>query len=345
MERWKNWALDYFRRWVTIRDRPSGVESAAVACGCVGLVFLLWCFLTWGPVERRVIDPITLPSVGETLRSFPQLWFERAVARSALWSLGRVFGGFVLAASIAVPLGVVAGSFLRLNSFLKPVSIFGRNVPVAALIPLTLIWFGLGESQKVMFIFFASVSFVFHDSAGAVEGVPDNYLDAAYTLGARFAGRNGAAWALGIGTLYGAVFFMAFLLLSRHPGPADAELLVAWRHRAAAMMLTGFGLGFALWFPIMGFQAVRKVLWPLALPDIVNSLRLLFGLAFGYVMLAEVINAEFGLGAIINLSQRQGPREHIYLALLLIALLAYGIDRGILTAQRWLFPYRYRGDR
>src|SRR5690554_5805246 len=113
---------------------------------CVLLAVGLWYVLTAGPAEERIVDRITVPSVAETVRSFPSLWFDRAVARSAMWSLGRVLGGFLLAAAIAVPLGVVAGSFLRLNAFLRPLSIFGRNIPIAALIPLTLMWFGLGES-------------------------------------------------------------------------------------------------------------------------------------------------------------------------------------------------------
>ena len=75
------------------------------------------------------------------------------------------------------------------------------------------------------------------------------------------------------------------------------------------------------------------------MPHIANSLRLLFGLAFGYIMLAEVINAKAGLGYIINMSQRQGPREHIYLCLIIIALLAFTIDRCALWLQHRLFPY------
>ena len=73
-------------------------------------------------------------------------------------------------------------------------------------------------------------------------------------------------------------------------------------------------------------QLLRKVLLPLALPDIINNLRLVFGVAFGYIMLAEVIDAKRGLGFIIIQSQRVGPREHIYLCLIIITLLAYGID-------------------
>ena len=61
------------------------------------------------------------------------------------------------------------------------------------------------------------------------------------------------------------------------------------------------------------------MLIPLALPDIFNSLRLLFGLAFGYIVLAELIDAKFGLGYIIQVAQRRGPREHIYLVLFVIS--------------------------
>ena len=101
--------------------------------------------------------------------------------------------------------------------------------------------------------------------------------------------------------------------------------------------------GFLVWWPIQSHQAIRKVLLPLALPQIVNSMRLLYGLAFGYIMLAAVINAKLGLGNIIIMSQRRGPREHIYLILILIALLAFAIDRLVLWQQKRWFPYKEDG--
>jgi ABC-type nitrate/sulfonate/bicarbonate transport system permease component len=87
-------------------------------------------------------------------------------------------------------------------------------------------------------------------------------------------------------------------------------------------------------------QVVSKVLVPLALPDIYKSLRSLFGMAFGYIMLAELINAEHGLGYLLSTSQRRGLSEHIILILLVIGALAYAIDRFLLFMQRGLFPYR-----
>ncbi|MFC1896050.1 ABC transporter permease [Thermodesulfobacteriota bacterium] len=335
----------YLRRWITIRDQPGPAEQVLMGMACVLCVLVVWHVLTTGTPEERIVGNLTLPSLTETVKSFGSLWFDRALARSALWSLARVLGGFLLAAAVGIPLGVSAGALRRLRAFLRPVSVFGRNVPIAALIPLTLIWFGLGETQKVMFIFFACVAFVFFDSVRAVDDVPDTYLDTAYTLGARFLPKRGAARAALAGLGYASLFGAAFLVLVEWPGKADsAALWSTWSWGLAASVGVGFFLGFVLWFPILSFQAVQKVLLPLGLPDIMNSLRLLFGLAFGYIMLAEVINAEHGLGSIIILSQRRGPREHIYLALVIIALLAFAIDRVILLTQRRLFPYRHTGE-
>jgi ABC-type nitrate/sulfonate/bicarbonate transport system permease component len=57
-------------------------------------------------------------------------------------------------------------------------------------------------------------------------------------------------------------------------------------------------------------------------------------------MLAELINTEHGLGYLLMSSQRRGLSEHIILILIIIGLLAYGIDRVLFWFQRGLFPYR-----
>jgi ABC-type nitrate/sulfonate/bicarbonate transport system permease component len=63
-------------------------------------------------------------------------------------------------------------------------------------------------------------------------------------------------------------------------------------------------------------------------------------MAFGYIMLAELINAEHGLGYLLSTSQRRGMSEHIILILIIIGILAFLIDRFLLWMQRGLFPYR-----
>jgi ABC-type nitrate/sulfonate/bicarbonate transport system permease component len=262
-----------------LRLSPPKLTRRLAGVVAMGVVVLLWWIATTGlGAEDRLISPIILPSPGEVFRSFPVLLNERALLQSIAATLKRVLLGFGLAVVVGVPLGIIAGSWRIVEAAAAPLALFGRNLPVAALIPLTILWFGIDESQKVMFIFIATVPFVFSDAASAVAGVPDRYVETAQTLGAS------------------------------------------------------------------SFQIVRKVLVALALPDIYNSLRHLFGLAFGYIMLAELINAQHGLGYLLMTSQRRGLSEHIILILIIIGLLAYGIDRLLFWFQRGLFPHRIIED-
>jgi NitT/TauT family transport system permease protein len=260
---------------LTLRYAPPVLTRRFVGVAAMGVVVVVWWLATIGALpEERLISPVILPSPVEVARSFPTLLNERALLQSIAATLRRVLIGFGLAVIVGVPLGIAAGAWRVLEAAGAPLALFGRNLPVAALIPLTILWFGIDETQKVMFIFIAVVPFVYSDAVTAVATVPERYVETAYTLGAS------------------------------------------------------------------AFQIVSKVLVALAIPDIYNSLRHLFGLAFGYIMLAELINAQYGLGYLLMTSQRRGLSEHIILILVIIGLLAYGIDRVLYWFQRGVFPYR-----
>ncbi|OGF67969.1 MAG: hypothetical protein A2Y62_21975 [Candidatus Fischerbacteria bacterium RBG_13_37_8] len=85
---------------------------------------------------------------------------------------------------------------------------------------------------------------------------------------------------------------------------------------------------------------VTKVLFPIAFPKIIQAMRLGFGIGWTYIILAEMVAAERGLGNIIIVAQRRGPREHIYLVLIVIVLIAYLTDRFWLKLSKILFPYK-----
>src|ERR671930_39883 len=260
---------------LALRIAPPRSTRRLVGAGAVALVVLLWWIATLGAgPENRLVSPVILPSPSEVIRSFPSLLRDRALVDSIAATLRRVLIGFGLAALVGVPLGILAGSWRVVEAAGAPLALFGRNLPIAALIPLSILWFGIDETQKVMFIFIACVPFVYSDAVAAITSVPDRYVETAQTLGAS---------------------------------------------------------------PL---QIVVKVLVGLALPDIFNSLRHLFGLAFGYIMLAELINAQHGLGYLLMASQRRGLSEHIILILIIIGLLAYGIDRVLFWFQKGLFPHR-----
>ena len=271
-------ARGWWTRLFALRREIPRWQAAALGVLCLVLCAGVWWWLTRGAVEDRLLSPSILPSPAATLGDFKSLWFDRELTRNTYASLRRVALGFGLAVLVGVPLGVLCGCFPWLSAFFAPLTIMGRNIPIAALIPLTFSFFGIGEFQKIMFIFIACVAFIVMDSARAVGDVSSRYIDTAYTLGA-----------------------------NRR-------------------------------------QIIVKVLVPLALPSIFNSLRLLFGLAFGYIMLAELIKfggEAGGLGDIINMSQRRGFQTHILLVLMIIPLVALAIDRFLYWVQRELFPYQY----
>jgi len=87
-------------------------------------------------------------------------------------------------------------------------------------------------------------------------------------------------------------------------------------------------------------QAVSRVLLPISWPDIWQAMRLGFSVGWSYILLAEMVDVGRGLGGIIITSQRRGPREHIYLVLVFIVIVAFVTDKLWGAIGRFLFPYR-----
>ena len=87
-------------------------------------------------------------------------------------------------------------------------------------------------------------------------------------------------------------------------------------------------------------QTVYRVLVPIAMPEIWQAMRLAFGVGWTYLVLTEVVVLTDGLGYLVAISQRRGPREHIYLVIVVITLIAWASDLVWTTLGRLLFPYQ-----
>src|SRR4026209_2285493 len=146
----------------SIRVAPPRIVRRTLGTAAAAFVVLLWWLATFGSSpESRLISPVILPSPKEVVASFPSLLNDRALVQSIAATLKRVLIGVGLAVVVGVPLGILAGSWRVIEASAAPLALFGRNLPVAALIPLTILWFGIDETQKVMFIFIARRPFVF----------------------------------------------------------------------------------------------------------------------------------------------------------------------------------------
>lgn len=142
--------------------------------------FALWAAVTLGGFVPRTFlaDPLTMAREGVTL--FTQYNFLGDIGMT-VW---RVVGGFVLAAVLAVPLGIFMGAYKAAEAFFEPFVSFCRYLPASAFIPLLILWAGIGETQKLLVIFIGSFFQIVLMVAVTVGGARRDLVEAAYTLGA-----------------------------------------------------------------------------------------------------------------------------------------------------------------
>ena len=100
------------------------------------------------------------------------------------WSLLRVIVGFIAGALIGIPLGYAMGLSGWFRGWFDPIVEFMRPVPPLALIPLVIIWFGIGEQGKIILLFLASLWIMTISARAGVSGVNIAKIHAAYSLGA-----------------------------------------------------------------------------------------------------------------------------------------------------------------
>lgn len=89
------------------------------------------------------------------------------------------------------------------------------------------------------------------------------------------------------------------------------------------------------------WQIVRHVLFPVAKADIWDHLRGVYGVGWGWIILAEVVNAEQGLGYLISISERRGHTASMFAVIIVIVAIAVACDQLWKLGGRILFPYRY----
>lgn len=260
-----------------VRNDSSPVSQSLLTVLFIALALGTWVFVTRGDtVEGRILSPIILPSPMEVLQAFPRLHFDQGLVRGVLISFGRITSGFALAAIVAIPLGVQMAAFPKVAAFFRPLALIGGYVPIVVFIPLSLAWFGIGEMQKVGFLFIGCFVVLLPAVIRAIEEVPAEYLNLAATKGA-----------------------------------------TQW-------------------------QLVSNVLVPVAIPSIWNSLRVVYGVGWSWIILAEIVNGDRGIGYLISISERRGQTASIYAIVIVICIMAVACDQIWKRVGDALFPYKHQ---
>lgn len=221
----------------------------------------------------QVVQATFLPSPWNVFLTFIQL-----IATGSYWgdigiSIYRVFMGFLLAAVIGIPLGVLAGTFKISESIIIPLSEFIRYMPAPAFIPLVMVWAGIGETAKILIIFIGSFFQLVIMVADDTRAVNKDLIYASYTLGA---------------------------------------------NRKTALL---------------------RVIVPALLPRLFSTMRLIMGWAWTYLVVAELVAADSGLGYSILKAQRFLNTNIIFVGILVIGLLGLIIDRLFVVMEHVLFPW------
>ena len=139
----------------------------------------VWAAATLGGFVSKTFlaDPITMVRSGYTLLA------EMGFAKDIGMTVWRVAGGFVIAAALALPLGIAMGAYKPIEAFFEPFVSFARYLPASAFIPLLILWAGIGEAQKLAVIFIGSFFQLVLMIAVSVGNTRRDLVEAAYTLG------------------------------------------------------------------------------------------------------------------------------------------------------------------
>jgi NitT/TauT family transport system permease protein len=263
------------RRYLT--PKQAIPRTLVLVLGVLGfaVIIAVWGVLSYG----GLISSYFLPKP-TTVAHSEYLLFKDQSFLSDVWASGfRIMAGFLLAAVIAIPVGIAIGSFRVAQAFLEPPIAAIRYMPASAFIPLFIIWFGIANGEKIAVIFMGVFFPLTLMIADVSANVPGELLDMSYTLGAK----------------------------RRH--------------------------------------VFLQVLVPACWPGVIDSLRIGVGWAWTYLIVAELVAADTGIGHVILQANRVLQTDVIIAGIVTIGVLGLITDGVFRWLYRVLFPYVERAER
>jgi len=256
---------DYFAPKTDIPRRVYLAVSTLVGAA----LLLLWCVLAYGGFVREDFLPTPIAVIEAAVRGIG----DNSLIVNTAVSVSEILVGFILASVISVPLGILMGSFKIVEAAIEPVTNFMRYLPVSALIPLLILWVGIGIEEKISVIFLGTLFQQLILIADVSRSVSADLLDVSYTLG------------------------------------ANRRVVI------------------------------RSVLIPATMPGVVDTLRVTLGWAWTYLVVAELVAANKGLGYFILNSMRGLFTDQIFLGIIVIGLLGLATDQLFKALRSWMLPW------
>lgn len=145
-------------------------------------------FVWWAVTTAGLVKPLFVPSPQAIVQKFFDVWANGFTGtpfwQHVLISTARVFGAFLLACVIGIPLGIAMGMSPIMRGIFDPPIEFYRPIPPLAYLPLMIIWFGIGETSKVLLIFLSVFAPIALGARAGVRSAAIEQIHAAYSFGA-----------------------------------------------------------------------------------------------------------------------------------------------------------------
>jgi len=240
----------------------------------LGVIIWAIAFGFWeGIVALHWVNPLFMPPPHKVVSGLYELLAKEGFLFDIGISIYRITVSFALASVIAIPLGILMGSFRRVEALVNPLVSAWRYLPAPSFIPLLLMWFGTGEGQKLALLFIGVIWFLITIIMDHVKNVRAELIETSLTLGG-----------------------------SR-----------------------------------------RQILWtvviPASMPHIVTAMRQMLAVSWTYLVIAEIVAATTGIGAMMMRAKRFLHVENIMAGIIVIGLLGLLFDYLFRVAHRALFPY------
>lgn len=153
-----------------------------------GLLLFCWFAATGFEYWEPLFDPLFLPSPVDVVETFFKLmetgYQGKSIAYHIAMSLFRFGTAFIFCILVAIPVGLLMGMSETVQALLDPPIEITRPVPKLAMLPLLIIWFGIGELPKVIIIILAVFPLLSISAMQSVKSVSERKIQAAYSLGA-----------------------------------------------------------------------------------------------------------------------------------------------------------------
>lgn len=145
-------------------------------------LILLWWLISLAVGEKYLVSPPEI--ISTMLLLFTDGYLGVNLTTHIAASLMRTLGGYILAVVIAIPIGLWMGMNKYVSAILNPIFAVIRPIPAIAFLPLFIMWFGIGETARVMLIFMSSFLYIVLNTYSGVKTVPNGLVQAAQNLGA-----------------------------------------------------------------------------------------------------------------------------------------------------------------